>query len=234
MKSLVQFRHQLRFDASLLPKDMLRVFAKLKQRHGEEYALLVVFLMQTAIELHRAWHMTLLTSELLLQLKNHFKLRVTWSLGVLRLKFRIEDGDYELHRRVPYDYDSEFQDLYTKVAVALIEDRIDIHAALKFQIECKQGKHTAPCGLFLREHPGRLVLYPIEAATCAVVFFNGNWRDAGVAALCGLVTGLIEANIKRFGQIGSVVLDLFVGLATGVIAGVFQRFLGPNFCLSSI
>lgn len=28
-----------------------------------------------------------------------------WELGVLRLKFRIEDGDYELHRKVPYDYE---------------------------------------------------------------------------------------------------------------------------------
>jgi hypothetical protein len=44
--------------------------------------------------------MTLLTSKLLQQLKDRFHLRITWSLGVLRLVFRSEDGDFELHRKV--------------------------------------------------------------------------------------------------------------------------------------
>ena len=29
-----------------------------------------------------------------------FQLRMAWSLGVLRLKFRINNGEYELHRKV--------------------------------------------------------------------------------------------------------------------------------------
>ena len=49
--------------------------------------------------------MTLLTSTLLQQIKDEFGLRTTWNLGVVRLKFRVEDGGYELHRKVPYDYD---------------------------------------------------------------------------------------------------------------------------------
>jgi hypothetical protein len=65
--------------------------------------------------------MSLLTSTLLQQLKETFGLRMTWTLGVLTLAFRVEDGFYELHRRVPYDYDSEFQDKYQKVAVALMD-----------------------------------------------------------------------------------------------------------------
>ena len=72
-------------------------------------ALLWVFTLRTATELHRAWHMTLLTSALLLQIKKKFGLRMTWNLGVFRCIFRVEDGDYELHRKVPYDYDSEYQ-----------------------------------------------------------------------------------------------------------------------------
>ena len=28
---------------------------------------------------------------------------MTWELGVLRLKFRVEDGGYELHRKVRWD-----------------------------------------------------------------------------------------------------------------------------------
>jgi hypothetical protein len=78
--------------------------------------------------------------------------------------FRISDGDFELHRKVPYDYDSEFQDLYMKIAVAHMEGHIDVHEALLFQLETKKGLHTAPGGLFLRNYPGRLVLYPLEAA----------------------------------------------------------------------
>ena len=70
--------------------------------------------------------MTLLTSKVLQQLKNEFKLRMTWNLGVVKLKFRIDDGGYELHRKVPYDYDSEFQDIYMKIAVALIDGDINV------------------------------------------------------------------------------------------------------------
>ena len=60
----------------------------------------IAFTIRTAVELHRAWHMTLLTTKLLQQLKDKFKLRLTWHLGVLKLEFRIEDGDFELHRKV--------------------------------------------------------------------------------------------------------------------------------------
>ena len=107
--------------------------------------------------------MTLLTSKILQQIKDKKNIRTTWELGVIKLKFRVEDGGYELHRKVPYDYDSEFQDLYTKIAVAFLDGHIDIHQALIFQTETKRGRHTAKSGLFLREFPGRLVLYPLEA-----------------------------------------------------------------------
>lgn len=79
--------------------------------------------------------MTLLTSNILQKVKDEFGLRTTWDLGVVRIKFRgtsfisifsqdisplfceivadylfpVEDGGYELHRKVPYDYDSEYQ-----------------------------------------------------------------------------------------------------------------------------
>ena len=66
----------------------------------------------------------------------------------------------------------EQRSLGIKIAVALIHGHIDVHKALTFQIETKQGKHTAKSGLFLRDFPGRLVVYPLEAATCAVIFFG--------------------------------------------------------------
>ena len=150
VRKLVQLRDGHIFDMSQLDSDIQRVFGHLKERFGEEYALHIVFTIRTAEELHRAWHMTLLTTKLMQQLKETFNLVMTWELGVLRLKFRVEDGDYELHRKVPYDYDSEFQDKYTRIATALIQGNIDIHRALTYQSEIKEGKHTAKTGLFLR------------------------------------------------------------------------------------
>ena len=96
--------------------------------------------------------------------------------------FALQDGAYELHRKVPYDYDSEFQDIYYKCAVSLIEGHINVHQALVYQTEIKEGKHTAKLNWFLRAFPGRLLLYPFESATCAIIFFGGDWEDAGVAA----------------------------------------------------
>jgi hypothetical protein len=98
-----------KFDVNTLPEDLRRVVGHLTEKWGEEYALTFAFMVRTASELHRAWHMTLLTSKIMQQLKDKFKMRMTWELGVIKLKFRVEDGGYELHRKVPYDYDSEFQ-----------------------------------------------------------------------------------------------------------------------------
>ena len=226
-----------------LPEDMQRVYSHLKDRVDEEYALTFVFIMRTAIELHRAWHMTLLTNKLLLEIKQQFNMRMTWNLGVLRLVFRVEDGGYELHRNVPYDYDSEFQDLYMKIAVALIEGHITIHEALLFQSETKRGEHTAPSGLFLRNPPGRLLLYPLQASTCAVIFFEGDGYDAAVAAICGFSAGLVEWALSSIGKEGSktrgeakILIDIFVGLSTGIIASIFYKYWweSNDICMSSI
>ena len=46
-----------RFDIDTLPDDERRVYGHLKEKFGEEYALLFIFAMRTGIELHRAWNM---------------------------------------------------------------------------------------------------------------------------------------------------------------------------------
>jgi len=163
-----------RFDPSGLPADMLRVYTSLKERFDEEYALLFVFNMQTAMEMHRAWNMTLLTSKTLKKCSEMVGLTMTWELGVIKLKFFMEDGDFELQRKVPYDYDSEFQDMFMRIASALYNGHMTVHEALLFQQEAKEGKHTARTGLFIRGYPGRLIVLPAMSSTCAVIFFGGS------------------------------------------------------------
>eukprot|EP00526_Cylindrotheca_closterium_P007251 CAMPEP_0113658378 /NCGR_PEP_ID=MMETSP0017_2-20120614/31678_1 /TAXON_ID=2856 /ORGANISM="Cylindrotheca closterium" /LENGTH=689 /DNA_ID=CAMNT_0000572629 /DNA_START=68 /DNA_END=2137 /DNA_ORIENTATION=+ /assembly_acc=CAM_ASM_000147 len=223
-----------KFDVKTLPIDMQRVVGHLTKDFGEEYALTFAFMVRTASELHRAWHMTLLTSKILQQIKDRFKIRTTWELGVIKLKFRVEDGRYELHRKVPYDYDSEFQDLYAKIAVALVDGHIDIHQALIFQSNTKHGKHTAASGLFLRDYPGRLILYPLEAATCAVIFFGGDWTDAGVAAAAGLCAGIVEWCLVSLNNNAKILIDVLVGITTGIVGGLFYRYLETPTCLPSV
>ena len=223
-----------RFDPSNLPADMLRVYTSLKDRFDEEYAMLFVFNMQTAMEMHRAWNMTLLTSKTLKKCSEMVGLTMTWELGVIKLKFFMEDGDFELQRKVPYDYDSEFQDMFMRIASALYNGHLTVHEALLFQEEAKQGKHTAKTGLFIRDYPGRLIVLPAMSSTCAVIFFGGTEKEAGVAALCGLVTGLIEYGLLRVGGEATLLIDLAVGLITGFIGSLFYRFDGQQYCLSSI
>lgn len=231
-----------KFDVKRLSADLLRVYKRLEETSGEEYALIVVFTIRTAIGLHRAWHISVLTNKVLQQLKEEFGLRLAWSLGVTDLEFLIEDGLYEVRRRVPYDYDSEFQNMYVKTAVALVERDICVHDALLFQSELKQGKHTCPSGLFLRSNPGRLILYPFQAATCCVIFFEGDLQDAGVSALCGIIAGLAEwaLSSKRFFSNvneSKVLIDCAVGFSTGVIGGLFWNLTnGSNnvLCLKAV
>ncbi|KAL9181334.1 hypothetical protein ACHAXT_010139 [Thalassiosira profunda] len=197
-----------RFDVDTLPPDMRRVYGHLEEKFGEEYKILQ-------------------------QVKDEFGLRTTWDLGVIRIKFRVEDGGYELHRRVAYDYDSEYQDIYYRIAVALIERQITVHEALLYQSEAKAGLHTASSGLFLRDFPGRLVLYPFLAATCAVIFFDGKWIDAGVAAICGVASGLIDYALSYTGGQAKVLTDITVGVTVGVIGGLWYDHV-KHVCLSGI
>lgn len=101
-----------------------------------------------------------------------------------------------------------------------------------FQSETKMGNHTASSGNFLREFPGRLVLYPAVASTCAVIFFGGDWTDFGIAALAGLVAGLVEYGLSLVG--GGVLTDYMVGTSVGIVAGLFYRFGGEDICVSSV
>lgn len=59
-------------------------------------------------------------------------------------------------------------------------------------------------------------------------------HDAGVAALCGLVAGCIEWMSQTLWGEHKILLDLSVGVSTGIIAGLFYRFYEDTFCLSSI
>lgn len=107
-------------------------------------------------------------------------------------------------------------------------------AALIFAQETQQGRHTAKSGLFLRDFPGRLVLYPLEAATCAVIFFSGDWYDAGVAAIAGFACGLVEYLLSSIGGDAKALIDVLVGTTVGAIGGLFYRFGGEQTCLPAI
>ena len=119
-----------------------------------------------------------------------------------------------------------------RLVVALMDNDITIHEALIYQHETEQGVHTARSDRFLRDFPRRLVLYPLVAATCAVIFFNGDWKDFGIAALCGLATGLVEKflDFTKF----AILTDACVGATTGVIGGLFYRYGDEDVCLSSV
>ena len=85
IRELVTFRTDSKFDIRVLPADMQRVLKSLAKAHGEDYTLAVIFTIKCAVGLHRAWHMTLLTAKILQQLKERFRMRLTWNLGVFAL-----------------------------------------------------------------------------------------------------------------------------------------------------
>lgn len=223
-----------KFDVNILPDDMQRIYETFEKKHGREYALLVIFNMRTAIELHRAWHMSLLTSKIMQKVKDKFNLRMNWQLGVIRIRFLMDDGLFQLYRRIPYDYDSEYQDMFTRIAYALCHNDLNVDEALIFQEEAKQGRHTAKSGTFLRDFPGRLILYPALSSTCAVIFFGGDWEDAGIAAITGLATGISTLLIESMGSQFGVLVDIAGGLLTGLIGALFFHYNGRTTCLKSV
>ena len=71
------------------------------------------------------------------------------------------------------------------------------------QVETKRGEHTAKSGLFLRDYPGRMAVYPLLAATCCIIFFGGDWKDFWVTVATGVITGLVEWACSTMGPMGA-------------------------------
>ena len=66
-----------------------------------------------------------------------------------------------------------------------------------------------------------------------VIFFNGKWIDAGVAAICGLAAGLLEYALSHVGGMAKMLVDVVVGISAGIIGGLWYNYVSPC-CLSSI
>ena len=68
------------------------------------------------------------------------------------------------------------------------------------------------------------------------MFFGGSWSDGFAAAACGLLTGVLQILCEQVGEVGSVGIDMFVGIATGMLGGFFYSmdYFSESACLSSI
>jgi len=247
VSTLGSVRTKVRFVANkelniCVRQDLDRVMRSLIKKHdkgngeGFEYACKVALIIRTAMALHKAWHMTLLTDVLIYNLMKKFDIVMTWNLGVFLLKFRIDDGCYEIHRNCPYDYDSEFQDKFWKIGLALLNDHLEVVQALNLQEQVLNEELTASSGKFFRNHPGRLMLYPLQASTCAIIFFGGDsWYDAVVAAITGLSAGMVEYLLNcTQSKMASTLTDVMVGLVTGIVGGLFYNNSEWEICLSSV
>ena len=102
-----------------------------------------------------------------------------------------------------------------------------------YQNEAKHGLHTSGIGRFLRDFPGRLVLYPFQASTIAYIFFGAKFYDMGVAAVAGLAAGLVEYALSNVGGQAKVLIDVVVGLTVGIISGLWYDNVRP-FCVASV
>jgi uncharacterized membrane protein YjjP (DUF1212 family) len=109
---------------------------------------------------------------------------------------------------------------------------ISVHEALIFQAETKQGHHTADSGNFIRNFPGRLILYPAVASTCSVIFFAGDWTDFYVAGIAGFVSGLVDYALTSIKA--GIFVDVSVGISVGIVGGLFYRFGGEDICISAV
>lgn len=119
-----------------------------------------------------------------------------------------------------------------KIALAVIDRDITVHEALIFIEKNKDAEFSGRINKFLRKPPGRLILYPWKAAMYTIVFFGGDFRDAGIAAICGCFGGFIEVTLKNLDL--SIIKELTVGISTGVIGGLFFYYQDESTCLRAI
>ena len=66
-----------------------------------------------------------------------------------------------------------------------------------------------------------------------MIFFNGDWTDAGVAAVCGLASGIVDYGMDLIGGDFKILTDALVGVSTGLISGIFYEFSATH-CLPAI
>ena len=58
---------------------------------------------------------------------------------------------------------------------------------------------------------------------CAVIIFKGNWTDGGITAVCAVTVGLLEYVLEYVGGKSTTLVDIIIGVSTGLIGGLFYR-----------
>ena len=122
----------------------------------------------------------------------------------------------------------------SKIAKAAIEGSLDVTKGHEWMNQMEGGRdnhddtdsRSLLQGL-LRSPAGLYLIYPLGAASFAVVFFGATMIDAGFAAIAGFITAMILHATDNIPAISGVT-ELLISIVVSMVASTAYRFFSQN------
>lgn len=117
------------------------------------------------------------------------------------------------------DYDIRTISTVTKLAHLVLRKEVTISQALRFMDVVELGQDVPKWEKFYREFPGRAVIFPIMAFTCAPLFFSGSGFDLLWTFFAGTLIALYvlaSRNISAFDGMQDSIIAAIAGIVAQI------------------
>mmetsp|Transcript_37687 Transcript_37687/g.82574 ORF Transcript_37687/g.82574 Transcript_37687/m.82574 type:complete len:532 (+) Transcript_37687:96-1691(+) len=200
---------------------------------SREQLISIVFVVRLGDELHRAFYGTFLTQSLVRQLTDALDITdLKLEVDVFACRWDYGSGTISTTHTIAFDYD--MADVYelTRIGWAVLDQTLtaqDGLRAIRDKVGGTPGNRLESC---YRDYPGRALVIPLMACTCATVYFNGTWLDLGFAAACGAASGIVAWIATMHEQLSGV-MDYLAAIFTAMIATAAVTNYPDSACFSA-
>jgi uncharacterized membrane protein YjjP (DUF1212 family) len=177
----------------------------------------VVFIVRLIDSLHASFYATFLSQPLAKKLAHHLEIPdLIVEIDVFKTRWSFRQGAVSVVHTISFDYDCHSINQLTKIGMGVLNDRITPAEGLRLIRVVESGRKFSEGEDLYRDFPGRALVLPFMACTCATVYFEGTWHDLYWSATTGLLCGLIAWGCSVWPQLFGV-MDILVAITTAMM-----------------
>lgn len=193
----------------------------------------LLFVIRLGDTLHKNFYATFLTLSLVRKLCDKLGIPdLSLEVEVFSLRWSFRQGTVSVTHRILWDYDMYSVGALTSIARGVLNDTLTPKEGLRLIRDVEVKTQYCRIESSYRDFPGRALVIPIMAASCATVFFGGTWYDFGFAAACGLAAGIVAWIGAVYDQLTGIV-DYMAAVFTAMIAVATISSFPDSACYSA-
>lgn len=195
----------------------------------------VIFVVRLGDTLHKSFYGTFLTISLVDQLCEKLGIQdLTLDIEVFATRWNFRQGLVSVSHPIAFDYDMESVDVLSKIGRSVLNGPMTPMDGLRLirDHEVLISKKCSRIESYYRDFPGRGLVIPLMAASCAGVYFEGTWPDVGFAAVCGVAGGIVAWCGVLNNQIQAIA-DYLAAIFVAMISVGFVHAFPDSACFSA-